>query len=91
MEGERGDLALTLGQYRFGTFAAYYSARVSDLVNQASEALSPICMRISLAVPIASSTLLTTWVARERLVSSAAFFSRSSAWARMMPSWLFSW
>ena len=61
MEGERGDLAFTLGQYRFGTFVACSSLpECLTLANQASEALSPICMRISLAVPIASSTLLTT-------------------------------
>ena len=61
MEGERGDLAFTLGQYRFGTFAGCSTLPESlTLANQASEALSPICMRISLAVPNASSTLLTT-------------------------------
>src|SRR5207249_7001315 len=45
--------------------------------------------RISLAVPMASRALETTCAARDRCVSSAAFASRSSACARMIPSWLF--
>ena len=45
--------------------------------------------RSSLTVPIASSALATTWEARARLGASVTFDSRSSAWARMMPSWLF--
>lgn len=79
---------LTLERMRNFLPSALYVPRLStrDYFSAA-----PICMRISFAVPIASSTLLTTCVARERLVSSAAFFSRSSACARMMPSWLFNW
>src|SRR5690606_3423352 len=33
---------------------------------------------------------LTTWAARARFTSSTALLSSNSAWARMMPSWLFS-
>ena len=40
-------------------------------------------------MPIASSALATTCAARARCMSSAALASSSSAWARMMPSWLF--
>jgi hypothetical protein len=45
--------------------------------------------RIARAVPIASRTLVTTWAARDRLMSSMLFASRSSACDRMMPSSLF--
>src|SRR3954452_16038345 len=47
------------------------------------------CVRISRAVAIASSTLATTCEARARVGSSVSFASRSSALARMIPSWLF--
>ncbi len=51
--------------------------------------VDPARERMSLAVPIASTTLATIWLARERPASSSSFFSRSSALARMMLSWLF--
>ena len=51
-----GGGSFCLGRKRDGWEAGTY----------ASLALVPICMRISFAVPMASSTLLTTWVARAR-------------------------
>src|SRR5687767_10620513 len=66
--------------------APYFSLSTFNVLLSTFFHYLPIWIRISLAVPIASSTLLTTCVARDRLVSSAAFFSRSSACARIMPS-----
>ena len=44
---------------------------------------------VPLAALIASTALVTICAAREQLASSFSFASRSSAFARMIPSWLF--
>ena len=60
-KGKGGIWHLRSGSTALERFAACSTLpECLTLANQASEALSPICMRICLAVPIASSTLLTT-------------------------------